>query len=75
VTSFDSNALDGTITSLNLEGFNQKKAQLQRVMEAVTILANQEYLQGQDEDNIELAIRIVGCGRIITFHLSHAYWA
>jgi hypothetical protein len=75
VTSFDSNALDGTITSLNLEGFNQKKAQLQHVVEAVTLLANQEYLQDQDEDDSELAIRIVGCGRNITLHLSHVYWA
>jgi hypothetical protein len=31
-------------------------------MEAVTILANQEYLQGQDKADIELAIQIVGCG-------------
>lgn len=68
-------ALDGTITSLNLEGFNSKKSQLQRVVEAVTILANKEYLQGKDEADIEFAFRIVGCRRIITFHLSHVYWA
>jgi len=66
-------ALNGKITSLNATEFMEKKKQLQRVVETMTILDDSSW---KEQDNVEVAIRIRGAaGEKIFFGVSHIYWA
>ena len=67
-------AVDGKVTSWDLEEFLAKKRKLQRVVSLWTLLDDENYTKGKPRD-VELALRTTGCGRLNTFHLSHVYWA
>jgi hypothetical protein len=66
-------AIDGQITILNKEQFLEQKQQVQRVVETLTILDDPGFTS--TAKNVEVAIRLRGGGRSITFGLSHVYWA
>mmetsp|Transcript_39931 Transcript_39931/g.96377 ORF Transcript_39931/g.96377 Transcript_39931/m.96377 type:complete len:658 (+) Transcript_39931:231-2204(+) len=69
-------AVDGEITSLNTTAFQErrKKGQIQRVVETVTLLDDPNYTNGTEQE-VEVAVRIEGCGRGMTFNLNHVYWS
>ena len=67
-------AIDGKITSLKRDEFLERKVDVQRVVETITILEDPEYTGGEEKE-VEIAIRIVGCGRKKVFRMSHIYWA
>jgi hypothetical protein len=66
-------AIDGKITTLNKKEFLEKKQQLQRVVETLTILDDPNFTDKARD--VEVAIRLKGSGRDIVFGLSHVYWA
>jgi hypothetical protein len=66
-------AIDGKITTLNKKEFLEKKQQLQRVVETLTILDDPNFTDKARD--VEVAIRLKGAGRDIVFGLSHVYWA
>jgi len=66
-------AIDGQITTLTKEQFLEQKKQVQRVVETLTILDDPNFTS--TSKNVEIAIRLRGGGRSITFGLSHIYWA
>ena len=66
-------AIDGTITTLSRDEFLDKKQQLQRVVETLTILDDPNFTA--ETKDVEIAIRMRGCGRTCSFGLSHVYWA
>ena len=45
-----------------------------RVVELFSILEDPNYTGGEEKD-VEVGLRIVGCGRSKTFSLTHVYWA
>ena len=67
-------AINGKITSLSKDEFMAQKKQLQRVVETLTLLDDKDFSGGQATD-VEVAIRMRGCGRDCVFGLSHIYWA
>jgi hypothetical protein len=67
-------AIDGVITSWNKEKFLGKIHLVQRLVETVTILAD-PYFTGGVEKEVEIAFRLIGCGRVKTFQVSHIYWS
>ena len=67
-------SVDGNVTSLDRSEYYQKKRGVQRVVEVFPVLNNPGYTNGIEKD-IEVAIRITGCGRTKTFLLTHVYWA
>ena len=67
-------AIDGEITSLNKDEFLDRIHQVQRVVETITILKDENYTGGVEKE-VEVGLRLTGCGRIKTFHLSHIYWS
>lgn len=66
-------AIDGKITTLPRDEFLEKRQQLQRVVETLTILDDPTFTS--EPKDVEIAIRMRGCGRECTFGLSHVYWA
>lgn len=68
--SFDF-AINGKITSWNREQFLEKKQDLQRVVEMITLLDDPSF----KSETVELAIRLRGVQRLITFGITHVYWA
>jgi predicted nucleic-acid-binding protein len=66
-------SIDGVITSLSKTDFLEKKQQLQRVVETVTLLDDEGFTS--EPKDVEVAIRLRGCGRKCTFGVSHIYWA
>lgn len=67
-------SINGKITTLNKTEFLERKQQIQRVVETVTLLDDKDYFNGETQD-VEVAIRLRGCGRSCVFGLSHIYWA
>lgn len=65
-------AIDGKITSWDSPIFNRLGERIQRVVPLWVLLDDEEWGEPRD---IELAIRIEGCGRESPLHLSHIYWA
>jgi hypothetical protein len=61
------------VTSLNLEQYNEKKNQVQRVVETIVFLKDPNYT-GVQERELEVAIRITGCGHDKVLNLNHVYW-
>lgn len=66
-------AIDGQITSLSKDEFFEKKQQIQRVVETITLLDDENFTT--EPKDVEVAIRLRGCGRKCTFGLTHVYWA
>ena len=66
-------AIDGKITTLNREAFLEKKQQVQRVVETLTLLDDPSFTS--EAKDVEVAIRMRGCKKDCTFGLSHVYWA
>jgi len=67
-------AINGKITTLNKDQFLEEKKQIQRVVEIITLLDDKDFSNGEAQD-VEVAIRLRGCGRSCVFGLSHIYWA
>jgi hypothetical protein len=67
-------AIDGNISTVGNGEFQKLRHQVQRVVNLITILKDPDYTGGQEKD-VELAFRIIGCGRVNTFGLTHIYWA
>lgn len=67
-------AIDGKITSLNLDQFKEQKQDIARVVETLVLLRDPSYTGGVEKE-VEVALRITGCQRTNTFKLSHIYWA
>lgn len=66
-------AIDGAVTTLTKDQFADKKKQLQRVVETITILDDPNFTS--ESKDVEIAIRLRGSGRSVTFGVSHVYWA
>jgi hypothetical protein len=69
-------AIDGKVSFWNVTTFNTLKAQgaIQRVVEVFVLLNDRDYTGGEEKE-VEVAIRITGCGRMKTFNLNHIYWS
>ena len=70
-------AVDGKITSYNATEFStlSHRGNIQRTLEVYTFLDDPEYVKDGEEKDVEVAIRIRGCGRDNTFGLTHVHWA
>jgi hypothetical protein len=66
-------AIDGKITTLKKNEFLGKNHHIQRVVELLTLLDDENFTS--EKKDVEVAIRMRGCGRVCTFGLSHIYWA
>ena len=66
-------AIDGKITTLTRDQFLEQKKQIQRVVETLTLLDDPSFTS--DAKDVEVAVRLKGCGRACTFGVSHIYWA
>ena len=64
---------DGDIVSMTHDEFEAIRHQMERVVEIVPIV-KQPDTWGEERD-VQLAIRITGCGRRKVFSLTHVYWA
>ena len=66
-------AINGKVTTLPRDDFLERltQAQLHRVVWVLTLL-DDETFTGKD---VELAIRMRGCGRDCTYGITHVYWA
>jgi len=67
-------AINGDVKSMDKSAFVNRRRSLARVVEAFVLLEDPNFTGGI-ETEVEVAVRIVGCGRINTFSLSHIYWA
>jgi len=68
-------AVDGNITTHDLEHFKEATKSIQRVVEVTTMLDDPAYVKEGEEKDVELAIRMLGCGNTKVFSLTHVYWA
>lgn len=71
-------AVDGKVTTWNLQQWQERMVQLQRVVQLWTLMDDESGGEpaGESESRtVELAIRATGCGRNKTFYLTHVYWA
>ena len=66
-------AIDGVVTTLTKDQFMDKKKQIQRVVETLTILDDPNFTS--ESKDVEIAIRLRGSGSSIVFGVSHVYWA
>jgi hypothetical protein len=66
-------AIDGKITRLPRDEFLGAVAQLQRVLQVLTILDDPNFTS--EPKDVEIAMRMTGCGRDCTFGITHIYWA
>jgi hypothetical protein len=67
-------AIDGKITSWTKAQFDANRRQVQRVVHLFQLLDDPKYTNGKEKD-VELAIRLTGCGRGNAAQLTHVYWA
>ena len=65
-------AVNGKITTLNKDEFFGKISNVQRVVQALTVLDDPKF--GMKED-VEVAIRLRGCGVANNIGVTHVYWA
>lgn len=66
-------ALDGKITTWNLDEWQKRELKAQRVVQLWTLLDDPKFLEKPKD--VELAIRMQGCGRTKIMQLTHVYWA
>lgn len=67
-------AIDGQVTSLSKDEFEERRNQVQRVVETVTLLKDPSFTEGVEKE-VEVAIRMTGCKREKVFQLTHIYWS
>lgn len=67
-------AVNGDITTLDKEAFLERKYEVGKNVELLTIMDYPAYTGGQNKD-VQIAIRMLGCGRRKVFKLTHVYWA
>jgi hypothetical protein len=67
-------AINGKITTLDKAKFLDQKQQVARVVECLTLLDDENFSNGEVQD-VEVAVRMRGCGRSCVFGVSHIYWA
>jgi hypothetical protein len=66
-------AIDGKVTTLNKEQFIDKIHAVQRVVEILVLIDDPNY---GAKENVEVGIRIRGCGEAdCSLQVSHVYWA
>lgn len=65
-------AVDGVVTSVNLNDFKTKLASPQKNVELLTVMDDAMF---QGPKDVEVAIRMRNCGRDCTFLITHVYWA
>lgn len=68
-------AVDGKMTTYDKDQFQEANKNIQRVVEVFTMMNDPTYVKEGEEKNIELAIRMRGCGNRKVFSLTHVYWA
>jgi hypothetical protein len=68
-------SVDGNMTTYDLDQFKEANKNVQRVVEVFTMLDDPNYVKKGEEKDVELAIRMRGCGRDKVFSLTHVYWA
>jgi hypothetical protein len=56
-------SIDGNVTTLNLEQWKQRVNKVQRVVEIVTLLNDPNFTGGVEKE-VEVAIRMLGCGKL-----------
>ncbi|KAL7579770.1 hypothetical protein ACA910_021906 [Epithemia clementina (nom. ined.)] len=64
-------AIDGKHTIWDVQEFQSRRKQAERVVEFFTLLDDDSWKTAKD---VELAIRITGCGRQKPLDLTHIYW-
>ena len=67
-------SIDGKVTSLDRDQYNERKQEIQHLVETLTVLEDPN-MNGDHEKTIEVAIRITGCKKENVFMLTHVYWA
>lgn len=66
-------AINGKITRLTKEQYLEKNKLIQRVVEVITLLDDPNFTtEGTD---VEVAVRILGCGNECAIGVTHIYWA
>jgi hypothetical protein len=66
-------SIDGKITTLSKDEFKDRVKKPQRVIELLTVLDDPNFTT--TAKNVEVGIRMLGCGRACIMGLSHVYWA
>ena len=64
---------DQEVKSLSISEYNKIQYRTQRVVDIVTLL-NEPETWGEERD-VQLAMRMTGCGRDKVFSLNHVYWS
>jgi hypothetical protein len=64
----------GKITTWNLTEWDEHRKDVQRVVHVSTLMDDPDYTGGATKD-VELAMRLRGCGRTKAYTLSHVYWS
>lgn len=67
-------AIDGDIKSYKLDEFKGRLDKIQRVVEVFPLMADPSYTNGEEKD-VEIAFRMINCGRDVVFNVNHLYWA
>lgn len=67
-------AIDGKINVWNKEAWEKNLIEAQRVVQISTLLDDSTFTKGETK-NVELAMRVTGCGREKSISLTHIYWA
>jgi hypothetical protein len=70
-TLFNSN---GDLSTLEKNDFLERKYQVGKNVELLTIMDDPAYTGGENKD-VQIALRMLGCGRRKVFKLTHMYWA
>jgi len=65
-------AIDGKITSLNLEQFTEQRKIPQRVVETIVLLDDPDMVEPKD---IEVALRLRNSGPDVVWKFTHVYWS
>jgi hypothetical protein len=66
-------AINGVVTSLNKEKFKETRKKAQRVVEVLTLMDDPTFTK--ELVDVEVAVRLQGCGKDCTIAVSHIYWA
>ena len=67
-------AIDGNVTTWDRAAWSGNMKSPERVIRIATLLDDPDFTGGETK-NVELAMRMVGCGRGKGFGLTHIYWA
>ena len=69
--------INGQVTSNNLnvtQGMMQR-GHIQRVVETLTLLKDPNFSSRNENGEVEVGIRMVGCGHLKAWRLTHVYWS